>query len=96
MTNIRFYDTRTVITPSGSFMILDYYLLKTISRSSIFYGIKVCSKASSNPSHPHWEQVSHLTNSMEDISTLLKLCADYFVTPTDLFTALDTLMNSHF
>lgn len=96
MTNIRFYDTRTVITPSGILMTLDYYLLKTISRSSIFYGIKVCSKTSSHQSNFHTEQVSNLTNSIADVSMLLQLCADYCVTPTDLFTALDTLMNSHF
>lgn len=93
MTNTKFYDTRVTATPSGTILTLDYYLLKTISRSSIFYGIKVCSKQPAPQSHIYTEQVSNISNSMDDVSTLLHLCADHFVTPTDLITALDTLMN---
>lgn len=93
MTNTKFYDTRITATPSGTVLTLDYYLLKTISPSSIFYGIKICSKQPSPHPYIHTEQVSNISNSMDDVSTLLHLCADHFVTPTDLITALDTLMN---
>lgn len=93
MISIKFYDTRVTTTPSGTLLTLDYYLLTTISHSSTFYGIKVCSKQPAPQPRFYTEQVSNISNSMDDVSTLLHLCADHFVTPTDLITALDTLMN---
>ena len=97
MVRIQLHDTRTISTSSGMFLTLHYYLLKNISRSYVTYGIKI-SSISDIPSKPdiHSEQVSNLSYSFTHTLALLDLCVEHLVTPTELFTSLDTLMNEGF
>lgn len=96
MVNMKFYDTRTVATSSGVVLTLHYYLLRTVSHSSTIYGIKVYSISDTFQPNIHAEQVSKISHSLSKVSTLLDQCIQYLVTPTDLITALDTLMNEPF
>lgn len=85
---------RISIPISGnSELMLEYYLVETNLFHSSLYGIRIQSFHENYLSPIHEEEVSNLSYSRQQVNHLLSLCIQYEVTPTDLISALDTLMN---
>lgn len=87
-------DRRYICRPKIPVLTLEYYLVETPDFPSTTYGIRIHSRSdfSHGPSI-HAEEATGLSHSKQEVLHLLHLCIRYQVTPTDLFSALDILMN---
>ena len=93
MVTRKLYKEMHTLTPSGTRLTLYYYLLKTASEPGSIYGIEVYSSPNSNPSDAHSEEVQRISHSLTYVLSLLHACSTLYVTPTDLFSSLDTLID---
>ena len=93
MVTRKLYKETQTLTPSGARLTLYYYLLKTVSEPESIYGIEVFSSQSTNPPDTHSEEVQQISHSLTYVLSLLHACSSLYVTPTDLFSALDTLID---
>lgn len=94
MKHLKLHDVQTISLPARTALRLEYYLVESSAACSCLYGIRI-------QSHPlsytndiiHAEEVPNLSYSRQEVFHLLSLCIQYQVTPTDLISALDVLMN---
>lgn len=94
MKHLKLHDAKTISIPAKSSLRLEYYLVETSVFSSSLYGIRIQSyPLAHNNNLIHEEEVPNLSYSRQEVFQLLCLCIQYLVTPTDLISALDTLMN---
>ena len=84
----------TIGNPGEPVLYLEYYLVKNSSCSTPIYGIQIQSHTAASTFPIFYaEEVSHLSYSKSEASRLLSRCVRYQVTPTDLLSALDLLMD---
>ena len=96
MTRKRLIFKRRLFSPDGTPLTLCYYLLSQLSLYGphTVYGIQVFSY-SENTLHPnsHFEEISNFSYSETDTLKLLTLCYHHLVTPTDLYSSVDLLID---
>ncbi len=86
--------THNVPLPGTSSLILRYYLVTSDYQNVPIYGIQIQSQCNNNSNIVHSETIPHLSYSISYVNTLIEYCKYYYVTPTDMLSALDCLMNT--
>lgn len=93
MKKVQLQERVTIPVPGKPELMLQYYLIETTSSQLSLYGIRIQSCQTNHLSSIQEEEVPNLSYCRHHVSHLLSLCIQYEVTPTDLISALDTLMN---
>lgn len=90
---VKLQERISISVPDSPKLTLEYYLIETTLFHPSLYGIRIQSFHENYLSPIHEEEVPNLSYSKQQVSHLLSLCIHYKVTPTDLLSSLDTLMN---
>lgn len=94
MNHLKLQEKQKIPLPKDTFLCLEYYLVETSISSYFVYGIRIQAYHMTIPhSTIYAEEVSMLSYSQKEVISLISQCIQHQVTPTDLFSSLDILMN---
>lgn len=78
----------------NSLLTIHYFLVQSLFQNKPIYGIQIQSYWNHNLQSIHSEIIPHISYSSTYVNRLVQLCMTYSVTPTDLFSSLDILMDT--
>ena len=93
MTYLEHKGSKHIYTQDISFLSIHYFLVHSICYTESIYGIQILSCRDHDLRHIHSETIHHISYSPEYVLKIIQLCMDYLVTPTDLFSSVDALMD---
>lgn len=93
MSQLKPIGSRHVYTPDESILSIYYFLIQDFYNGLPIYGIQILSCRDNSADQLHLETIPYLSYSKKYVQKILCLCMEYCVTPTDLFTSVDTLMD---
>ena len=94
MTQLELKGSKHIYTQDNSLLSIHYFLVQELSNPDPIYGIQILSCRNQDPRQIHSETIPHVSFSPDYTKKLLQLCMEYLVTPTDLFSSADILMDT--
>ena len=94
MIQLELKGTKRIYTQDNSFLNLHYYLVQEFYDSNPIYGIQIQSYWNNDFRSIHSEIIPHISYSLDFVLQLIRLCIRHLVTPTDLFSSCDVLMDT--
>ncbi|MBE5955788.1 MAG: hypothetical protein E7253_04985 [Lachnospiraceae bacterium] len=94
MMNLNLTGSKHLYTQEKSILSLYYYLTHEVSDQIPVYGIQIVSCRNHDFKHIHAETIPHISYSREFVVQLIQHCMNHHVTPTDLFSSVDILMDT--
>lgn len=82
---------RSVCTKETDSLSLSYYLVTSFYQTRPVYGIQI--QSASPAGLIHCETISRISYSKSYTNHLIDCCIKHLVTPTDMFSSIDLLMN---
>ena len=93
MTHLELKGSKHIYTQDNSLLSIYYFLVQELSNSEPIYGIQILTCRNQDPRQIHTETISHVSFSPDYTIKLIQLCMKHLVTPTDLFSSADILMD---
>lgn len=86
--------SKRIYTKDNNLLTLHYYLVQEFYDPIPIYGIQIQSYWDDNFQSIHVETIPHVSYSSDFVLELIQLCIKHLVTPTDLFSSFDVLMDT--
>ncbi len=93
MLNVELKGSKHIFTQDNSFLSIYYFLVQTLSTPDPIYGIQILSCRNHDSRQIHSETIPHISYSKNYTTQFIQLCMKHLVTPTDLFSSADILMD---
>ena len=93
MKRLELKGSRHIYTQDNSLLSIHYFLVHNLSNQIPIYGIQILSCRNHDSGQIHSEIIPHISYSHDYTMQLLQLCMKHLVTPTDLFSSADILMD---
>ena len=87
---------RRMFHPNQRPLLIYYYLTVSYDGPIPIYGIRIQSHAEDHPQLLHCETILDISDSKNDTCALIELCMQHAVTPTDLLSSIDLLIETCF
>ena len=85
--------SKHILTQDNSLLSIHYFLVHEIYNQKPIYGLQILTCIDQDLHHIHSETVPHVSYSPDYVVKLIQLCMEHTVTPTDLFSSVDILMD---
>lgn len=93
MTYLELKGSKHVYTQDNSLLSIHYFLVRHICAEHPVYGIQISSCRNQDYRHIHVETIPNISYSLDYVNRLIEACMEHLVTPTDLFSSVDLLMD---
>ena len=94
MTYLELKGSKHIYTQDNSLLSIHYFLVHELSNHTPIYGIQILTCRNYDYGQIHSEIIPHISYSQDYTTQLLQLCMKHLVTPTDLFSSADILMDT--
>ena len=91
--NLELKGSKHIYTQDNSLLSIHYFLVHELYNQDPIYGIQILTCQNQDYRHIHSETIRHVSYSPDFMIQFIQLCMDYLVTPTDLFSSADILMD---
>lgn len=93
MMNLELKGSKHIYNQENSPLSLHYFLTSEFYNQNLIYGIQILSCRDHNIRQIHSETLHPISYSPDYVLNMIQLCMENLVTPTDLFSSADTLMD---
>lgn len=94
MINLELKGIKTICTQESSCLSLSYYLVTSFYQNRPIYSIQIHSTDTTGLIHV--ETTPYISYSKSYVNHIIGSCMEYLVTPTDMLSSIDLLMNPLF
>ncbi len=94
MLKLELQGSKRIFTQDNALLTLHYYLVQKFDDPTPIYGIQIQSYWDDNCHSIYSETIPHVSYSVDFVLELIQLCIKHLVTPTDLFSSFDVLMDT--
>ena len=93
MMNLELKGSKYVFTQENTSLSIHYFLTSELYHHVPIYGIQILTCPNHDFRQIHSETIRYVSYSPDFVNNLIQLCMKNLVTPTDLFSSVDTLMD---
>lgn len=94
MMHLELKGSKHIYTQDNSLLSIHYFLVQELYNQNPIYGIQILSCRNHDYRNIHSETIRQVSYAPDFVLKLIQLCMEYIVTPTDLFSSADILMDT--